>query len=339
MTTTRKEKTVHHPAAELGYEFASGWASGACGILLTHPLDTLRVKVQTIKPSRPCKRIRNYQAGQPRLAASANPTSYLQLTSKMYNSLGLKGFFRGVIPPVLFRGGSFAALRATKHGSEKVFTSVVSNRTRTYMQQRSFDQLLLGTIGGVVGIAIETPIHFLKVKGQVNKNPAYKETITTTLQRARRIMRGSRRAMNSAHLTTDMLQQGGSGRGAIPRTGLKALFTGFVPGMGLAPSWGLLYFAYDKLRKENVGPVAAGALSAICSWPVFYPFDVIRARMHTDRHVQSGLRNFRWHAKKLFRQPVRYWFPALPITLARAVPRFAVVFFTQECMDKMWNSR
>eukprot|EP01084_Bolivina_argentea_P021477 39902_1 len=85
-------------------EFISGWIGGALGILSTHPIDTVRVRIQFACQYKP------------------NVTYYTVIT-EIKNTIGFRGLYRGVLPPVTFRGLAMGLNRTGYNTSEKYFKS------------------------------------------------------------------------------------------------------------------------------------------------------------------------------------------------------------------------
>ena len=75
--------------------FACGWLAGAAGVLVLHPLDNLRVMVQT---------------------DSAVQSSLPRAAHVLWRAEGIAGFFKGLLSPIfsigLWKGGIFFAVRA-----------------------------------------------------------------------------------------------------------------------------------------------------------------------------------------------------------------------------------
>ena len=96
----------------------------------------------------------------------------------------------------------------------------------------------------------------------------------------------------------------------------------------------MLYYTYDVMKKKGYGPLIAGPVSAICSWSLFYPLDVLRTRLQTmpKEEMRSG-RKQSAVVRQFFKQPFRKWFPGFGITMIRTVPRFAVTFFVLESLS------
>jgi hypothetical protein len=269
----------------------AGWVSGAAGVLATHPLDTIRTRLQNV---RPCAPISNFQ-----------------VINHVHSNLGMSGFFRGALPPVLLRGVTFSVQRSAIGIANQLID-------RAFPQQDSFVQrhhgLIMGATGGLVSAFVDTPIILLKAMAQTHDRTKHRETIGQYLREARRVMRES---------------------------GPKGFWSGFVPSACLAvPSWSMMYLVYDALRGDGISkasggafmelsPPVAGALSAMLSWPLFYPFDVLRTRMQ----LAKGERPFMHFARVHFSQPFAMWFPGMSMTLLRAAPRYAITFTILEWMQ------
>eukprot|EP00494_Astrolonche_serrata_P029089 UN29356 len=64
-------------------DLVSGYLGGACGIFCTHPLDTVRVRVQY-------------------LSQTESKINYVQIVKDLIKKKGFLGLYNGVIPPVFF---------------------------------------------------------------------------------------------------------------------------------------------------------------------------------------------------------------------------------------------
>jgi len=120
------------------------------GILATHPIDTVRVRVILQRKS------------------------FASLMKEIFHKSGILGFFSGVIPPVTIRGLAFGTNRFFfKKGKE--------------MSDIPFVQ---GCIAGIPNAIIECPMHFLKIRSQIldgtSRNP---ETLSYYIKTSYQILR------------------------------------------------------------------------------------------------------------------------------------------------------
>lgn len=136
--------------ASASYSGLCGILGGSMGILVTHPIDTVRVRVILQRKS------------------------FLSLMKEIFLKSGILGFFSGVIPPVTIRGLAF--------GTNRFFF--------TKGKEVSDIPFIQGCIAGIPNAIIECPMHFLKIRSQVldgsSRNP---ETLGFYIKQSHKIIR------------------------------------------------------------------------------------------------------------------------------------------------------
>jgi solute carrier family 25 carnitine/acylcarnitine transporter 20/29 len=119
--------------------FIMGAISGSTGILLSHPIDTIKTNVQDGKK------------------ISFNP----------------RFLYRGIIPPFLGMGLEKAIVFGTYHNvSEKLKTIGLDSESHDHM-----DRILAGSIAGFVSSFVVTPIERLKILSQTGNDKMYKNIL------------------------------------------------------------------------------------------------------------------------------------------------------------------
>lgn len=289
--------------SDFGKDLLIGWVSGAAGVAFTHPLDTLRVRKQHLTGSAgQVTTVRSWiqGVGFQSVYESVN-TSMPKLAKDIYKHNGMTGFFRGIVPPVVARGAGFSLIQGVRHQCERCAPAVMDD----YPLCKT---IICASIGSCAAAFIETPMHLAKCRAQIS-NGIVQETLPSYY-----------RTLKDIYCTY----------------GVRGLYVGHTAQMlYVTPAWGAYFGIYHVLR-ESLGLSAglAGALAAPLSWPWSYAFDVIRTRIQTMELAEavkiSPLTVFREH----FSQPVREWCPALGITCLRSIPRFYIVAWTIEKMEK-----
>jgi len=111
--------------------FIGGLIGGTCGVLGSHPLDTVKTHVQT--------------SGNGILASAR----------KIYNELGIRGFYRGIVPPTV----GFA--------TEKLIVFGVYENLKLMGVTNDF---VSGVIAGLACTSVVSPYEKIKIKMQTNSN-------------------------------------------------------------------------------------------------------------------------------------------------------------------------
>lgn len=166
--------------------------------------------------------------------------------------------------------------------------------------------LLLGSIAGFWQGVCECPVHLVKVRAQVG-NSKVQESLWHYMKMFATIIRTER---------------------------ITGLYTGFVASsIFYVGSYGLFYVVYDEMRAKDYSPILAGPTACFLSWPLFYPFDVMRTRTQVVSKETRWARQywtFRRVGKQMLDQNYKAWFPGMGLTLFRAIPRFGVAMFVCE---------
>jgi len=141
-------------------EITSGSIGGACGIALTHPLDSIRVAKQYHS------RISKYNL------------SYYRIFKKIHATHGVAGFYRGIIPPTMLRGVGLSANRLGYNIGLWLFEGRQIKGT--------WRMSVVGSIAGIFTGVVDMPIHLLKCRAQVRLGIS-KETFVLYVEMLKRI--------------------------------------------------------------------------------------------------------------------------------------------------------
>lgn len=130
---------------------AAGILGGAAGILTTHPIDTLRVRM--IK----------------------NNISVLEANRSIFGVTGFRGYWSGVLPPVTIRGGAFGLNRLGYNFGRRNFDN----------------PFLMGCCAGLGPLITETPMHLIKCRAQLRDGAnTFPETLGFYARYVVRILQG-----------------------------------------------------------------------------------------------------------------------------------------------------
>ncbi|CAL8318947.1 unnamed protein product [Merluccius merluccius] len=122
-------------------EYIAGCVSGALGVAVGHPMDTVKVRLQVGSEYR----------------------GMLDCVARTYANEGLRGFFKGMAFPVLVTGLANSAI----FGS---YSNALDYLTRSRRGDRAdapaADVFAAGCFSGLVGVAITAPVDLVKVRLQ-----------------------------------------------------------------------------------------------------------------------------------------------------------------------------
>ncbi|RKP24594.1 mitochondrial carrier domain-containing protein [Syncephalis pseudoplumigaleata] len=282
-------------------EFVAGTAGGWAQVVVGHPFDTLKVRLQT-------------QAHPPRFH---NGMDCLRVTLK---EEGPRGLYKGVMSPLAGIGICNAVL-FTANG---YFRSMLRERRPEHECSRPFTVRELMLAGGLSGLAmalVNCPVELLKVKLQVQfgSAPAHGPDGKAIRPYAGVIDCGVR---------------------SFQESGLRGLYRGIVPTfLRDFPSFAAYFGSYELLKRRlstdgsgEVGPLGmifAGGTSGVLCWLVCWPQDVIKSRMQSDPSYRSTMECVR----SLIRQNggnIASYFKGFGPTMARAFPANAATFLAYE---------
>tara|TARA_B100000745_G_scaffold284000_1_gene218388 strand:- start:103 stop:945 length:843 start_codon:yes stop_codon:yes gene_type:complete len=270
--------------AGMSREFASGWIGGALGIFVTHPIDTIRVRLQHAATN-----------GKPEI-------TYSSIINNIRRTIGVKGLFRGVLPPVTLRGASMGMNRAGYEFASKITEG--QNKT----PPKGWRLIGVSAVAGFCQAIGDTPLYAIKCRAQTTKEPHFNESFRGYYRMAKEI---------------------------TVREGIRGWSNGFTPAAVCCMlTYPVLYGTYDKLRENDFSPIVSGAIAGAISWPIGLPFDTIRVGVQTNKNFVP----FTKAAHSLFKQPVKNWFKGLGATVIRAAPRYAICMYTIENSNKFFKN-
>ncbi|XP_042532560.1 solute carrier family 25 member 45 isoform X2 [Dipodomys spectabilis] len=228
-------------------EFAAGWISGALGLVLGHPFDTVKVRLQTQS---------TYQG-------------IVDCMVKTYRHESVLGFFKGMSFPMF----SIAVVNSVLFG---VYSNVLVALTATSHQERRGQPLnythvfIAGCTAGVLQSYCLAPFDLIKVRLQNQTEP--------------RTQPGGPqpRYRGPVHCAATIFREDGP-RGLF--RGSLALVLRDTPTLGLyfLTYEGLCrQYTPDGQNPSSATVLVAGGFAGIASWIAATPFDVIKSRMQMD---------------------------------------------------------
>ena len=266
----------------MSIDFVSGWIGGALGIASTHPIDTVRVRMQNA-------------------SRFHSNVTYASLLANIKNTIGIKGLYRGVLPPVTCRGISMGMNRSAYNSAEKYFT----NKQTPLKGKHLFATGIFAGFWQGVG---DHCLYLVKCRAQTTKQKDFQETFRSYWKMGKEITKTE---------------------------GIRGWRRGFIPGACmLMTTYPIFYVHYDYMRERQYNAAIAGSIAAVCCWPVGLPFDTLRVRIQCCENLQTSLGQV---AKEMFRQPMKQWFVGFGATVFRAAPRYGICMWSIEKSNGILN--
>ncbi|KAL2094932.1 hypothetical protein ACEWY4_009651 [Coilia grayii] len=285
-------------------EFVAGWVSGAVGLAVGHPMDTVKVRIQT----------------------QSKYKGILDCVKKTYTHEGIHGFFKGMAFPVLSVAISNSVLFGSYSNALDYLTQSQRNDRNHGNQASAAAVFTAGCISGVAQVFVTAPIDLVKVRLQ-----------NQTMGRSGL---GGDKYRGPMHCVALILREEGV-RGLF--RGMWALALRDVPCYGLyfLPYELTVRMLTDKDRQPGTFAVLmAGGVAGVVTWACATPMDVVKARLQMvgagGRVYRGVLHCIRESARE---EGVRVFFKGLLLNSIRAFPVNAVTFLSYESLMSFLTSR
>ncbi|XP_059476764.1 solute carrier family 25 member 45 [Neocloeon triangulifer] len=282
-------------------DFFCGWIAGACGLVVGHPADTIKVRQQTLS-----------QAGAWQCAAST------------LKHEGFLGFYKGMSFPVLSAGLMNSLYFGVYGTSLRQMQSLLSDDVRPESEANLTTVFLAGCIGGVAQLGVACPVDLAKIKLQIQTGSSASW--------------GSNQPSHFKGPVDCLLKvfqaEGVSGL----YRGLTPMILRDIPASGV---YMLVYQATRRALKPLetskttlLNTLFAGGLAGSVSWGVILPLDVIKSRLQADNGAQPKYRGMLHCAVSSVRtEGLRVFGRGFWLVVGRAFPVNAAIFIGYEhCM-------
>lgn len=293
MTNTRAENI--HPL----HNFVAGWLGGCAGLLVGHPFDTVRVRIQI-------------QGGNIPLRYSGA----MQCLVDIIKNESILGLYKGFTFPLI----GYSALATLLFGVQK---NVMTLLQPTEQLPRLTNTFLAGTVAGFAEAIIATPIELVKIGMQMqNIGQGLKAPKLNPVKYMCKIVhdKGVGTLLTKGLWTT--IIRDGPGYGVF-----------FVTFDTICLSFLSPVERNDRSKNSilNLSPwklLVSGGVAGVVGWCITYPFDVIKSRLQIDviakEQKYRGLMDCMLKTYKL--EGYRPFVAGLSLTAVTSFPVSAVTF-------------
>ncbi|KAM6970773.1 solute carrier family 25 member 45 [Aplochiton taeniatus] len=278
-------------------EFVAGCISGATGLAVGHPVDTVKVRLQT----------------QPKYKG------IFDCVARTYAHEGVHGFFKGMAFPVLTTGITNSVVFGSYSNALDYLTQSQRNDRSQGNPASTGAVFTAGCFSGLVQVFVSAPIDLVKVRLQSQD---------TGMAGA-----GRQRYRGPFHCVAVILRE--EGPKGLFRGGL-ALALRDVPCYGLYfLPYEVTRRALTESGKQpgTFAVLMAGGLAGVVTWAFATPMDVVKARLQMSgaggREYQGVLHCM---TVSLREEGVRVFFKGLLLNSLRAFPVNAVTFLSYESL-------
>lgn len=335
--------TRHHRRRAVAIDLASGTAGGVCQLLVGHPFDTLKTKLQS-------------QGAAAAAAKFSGPGEALVSTVR---DEGVRGLYRGMGAPL----ATVALFNAVLFASRGAATAALLKRRREQQQQgddagnnstslTTADQLAVALAASAAVSLVATPTELLKCRLQAQGDPGLAAQRLRAAAAAATVAGGT--AANPVLLfrgpmdvARHVLRHERRRRGLLTLLPFSGLYKGLYATL-MRESLGnvAMFGMYNRVREElaarrglasvddlpSADVMLAGGIGGTFFWLAAFPSDLIKSKLQTEPFEQPKYKGFWDCGLRTVRDEggVRALFRGFTPALARSFPANAVCFWGYE---------
>jgi len=283
--------------------FISGGFGGICAVLVGHPFDLIKTRLQTAPP--------------------ATYSGSIDVTMKTIRADGVKGLYRGMGPPLIGVTPIFALSFFSYDLGKKLVYAATPNRTNSTLSLAELSAA--GFFSAIPTVLVAGPAERIKVllqlQGQSSSGPKYNGPVDVVRQLYKE---GGLRS----------IFKGTGGTLARDGPGSAAYFAAYeIAKRSLTPA------GSDPNDLNIVTTITAGGLAGMANWALAIPPDVVKSRYQGA--PEGTYKSFMDCARKtVMADGVGALFKGFGPAMARAFPANAAVFvgveMSQSALDMMF---
>lgn len=307
-----RQKRPSHPVLK---NTVAGSMAGMASLLVCHPLDVVRTRLQT----------------------SARFRGAFDCARKTVVEEGVLALYKGMSGPLLAQGIYKAVMFGAYTTAQQAIRSFSGAPAS---QPLSIPQLFLcGAFAGGCNSFVVAPVELVR-----NRLIAQYTPLKVAAAAATAATGGGTQSVvaSSADAASTPFYRGPIDcvRQVVQSDGIRGLWKGLGPTLVRdVPGVGAWYAGYEVTRKLLTGnlpasplpawkALTAGAMGGISFWLVAMPFDTVKSIVQTD--LQGKYKNALDCVQQVVRKEgIRRLYRGLPVALTRGIPGAATVFYTQ----------
>ncbi|KAJ9591718.1 hypothetical protein L9F63_001746 [Diploptera punctata] len=226
-------------------DFIAGWTAGVCGLIIGHPLDTMKVRQQTFQ--------------HPKVLG-------IFLQTLKYE--GIHGFYKGMGFPLLAAGALNSVFFGVYGTCLRVLEKHNKSADTSHNANKGFNIFLAGVVGGIATISVGCPVDLVKIQLQSQTGS-----------------QGHRRHIGPISIVVEILRKNGirglykGGHTMIYRDSFSSgiYFWSYAEILT-----SLKEKDDDDNGKHALAVVIAGGIAGVLSWASIMPLDLIKSRIQAD---------------------------------------------------------
>lgn len=300
-------------------DFIAGWIGGASSVVVGHPLDTVKTRLQ----------------------AGKGYKNMLHCVISIYRKETAMGFYKGM---------SFPLASITLYNS--VVFGIFSNTQRLISKYRYgdgrhrcsyLDLTVASMLTGLASVGLGAPVDLVKIRLQMQTQSLRTENL--------HLAGNTNMGVHSVSLPSSGLYRGPIHciSSVLQSEGLAGLYRG-AGAMVLrdVPGYALYFIPYtlicDLLTPDNATPNPgsiwlAGGVAGSISWVTATPADVVKSRLQADAQLQRKYRGILHCIVESYRtEGAQVFFRGASVNAVRGFPMSATMFLTYEMSLKFFRS-
>lgn len=278
--------------------FISGGFGGICTVIVGHPFDTIKVRLQT----------------------NSSYTGMMDCASKTIKKEGVRGLYKGMSAPI----AGVAPIFAISFFGFGVGKKLLQQEDKPLDNARLF---AAGAFSGIFTTSVMAPGERIKCLLQVQQGSGGEQKYKGMIDCAKQLYKeGGIRSIYKGSLATLLRDVPASGMYFLTYEFIKKKVAESVPeGEKLTPT------------REFLGTIFAGGMAGVANWSVGMPQDVLKSRLQTaPEGMYTGMGDvFRQLMKN--EGPLALYKGFAPV-MARAVPANAACFIGLELCMRFLNN-
>ncbi|XP_054998411.1 solute carrier family 25 member 48 [Sorex araneus] len=296
-------------------DFVAGWIGGAASVIIGHPLDTVKTRLQ----------------------AGVGYRNTLDCIRTVYRRESIFGFFKGMSFPLASIAINNCLVFGVFSNTMRFLNQHYSDKPEASPPTALSHLLLASMVAGVVSVGLSTPVDLIKIRLQMQTRPFREGRPGSPAQKA---ALGERPAYQGpVHCLTTIVRT--EGLAGLYR-GLSAMLLRDVPGY-------CLYFIPYVLLNEwltpegSAGPSPycvwlAGGVAGAISWGTATPMDVVKSRLQADGVYTTKYKGVLDCISQSYRKEgLKVFFRGATISMVRGFPMSAAMFLGYELSLKAFR--
>lgn len=289
-------------------DFVAGWVSGVFGLLVGHPLDTIKVRQQTL----------------------GNVSLYRIIRSTFMHE-SVYGFYKGLLFPVL-TAGCMNSVFFGVYGNSLRFVGETRKQSEVQCTGKKpyekwyWDVFYAGCGAGFVAAFIACPIDLIKIQLQTQIGDKSLKFVSCH----KKIYNGPWDCL------FDMYKS----------LGIRGFYRGLSPMLFRDIAASGLYmsvYTYSLEQMTEVKPVlsimAAGGVAGVISWASIVPFDVIKSRIQADSKSSPVYKNMMDCVIQTRKEGIMVFYRGFWMIAFRAFPVNAATFLGYEMVISFCHNK